>query len=158
MFGADVGMVEGLCFFVSKGKDLFHPRGIRNVSSCLLRWAGADFLFDLHADGFELEAHPFEDIDGHALAELDQTEQQVLGADIGVVESVRFLTSESEDLLSTWSEVVHASPGLEGSEIFFSSFDEIRLSGDSRESKRERTISARIESRSSGESLRPEWS
>ncbi len=97
-----------------------------------------------------------EHIDRDALAELDQPEQQVLGADIVVIESVRFLSGESEDLLGAWGEVVHASPGLEGSLEFFSSFDEIRLSGDSRDCKRERTISARIESRSSGESLRPE--
>ena len=57
-----------------------------------------------------------EDIDGDALAELDETEQQVLGANVGVIESVRFFTSKSEDLLSAWGEVVHASPGLDGSE------------------------------------------
>jgi hypothetical protein len=77
-----------------------------------LRRAGADFLFDLHADGFEFEAHAFEHVDGDALAELDQAEQQVLGADVGMVEAVRLLAGKGEDLLGAWGEVVHASGGL----------------------------------------------
>ena len=124
-----------------------------------LRRAGADFLFDLHADGFEFEAHAFEDVDGHALAEFDQAEQQVFGADVGVVEAVRFLAGEGQDLLGAWGEVVHASPGLVGvGSGLVVVVRGIRVSGESRDCNRERTISARIASRSSGESLRPEWS
>ena len=156
MLGADIRMVEGLGFLVSKGKDFFHAGRVRNVSRSLLWRAGSYFLLDLHADGFEFQAHAFQHVDGHALAELDEAEQQMLGTYIGMVESVCFLSGKSEDLLSAWGEVVHASPGLGESEGFFSSFVEIRISGESSECKRERTISARIESLSSGDSFLPE--
>ena len=55
-----------------------------------------------------------EDVDGDALAELDQAEQQVLGADVVVVEAVGFLARQREHLLGARGEIVHASPGLDG--------------------------------------------
>ena len=67
-----------------------------------LRRTGADFLFHFHAHGFELETHAFEHVDRHSLAELDQAEQQMLRADVGVVEAVGFLAGQGEDLLGSW--------------------------------------------------------
>jgi len=55
----------------------------------------------------EVEPHLLEHVHRDALAELDQPEQEVLGAHIVVVEAVRFFTSERQDLLRTWSEVIH---------------------------------------------------
>jgi hypothetical protein len=46
-------------------------------------------------------------IHGDALAELNQPEKQMFGADIVVIEAVGFLAGEGENLLGAWSEVVH---------------------------------------------------
>jgi hypothetical protein len=51
----------------------------------------------------------FWSIDGDALAELDQAEQQVLGADVVVVEAVGLLAGERQDLLGAGGEVVHTA-------------------------------------------------
>ena len=69
--------------------------------------AGADLLLDFHADGFEVEPHLLEDVDGDALPELDQAEQQMLGADVVVVEAVGFLAGERQDLLRARCEIIH---------------------------------------------------
>ena len=69
--------------------------------------AGADLLLDFHPDGLEIEAHLLQDVDGDALAQLDQAEQQMLGADVIVVEAVRFFAGQREDLLGARREIVH---------------------------------------------------
>jgi hypothetical protein len=48
-----------------------------------------------------------EDIDGDALAEFDQSEQDVFGADVVVVETICLFAGEGEDLLGAWGEVIH---------------------------------------------------
>jgi hypothetical protein len=50
-----------------------------------------DFTLDLLADGLEVEAHLLEDVHGDSLAELDEPEEEMLGADVVVVEAVRLL-------------------------------------------------------------------
>ena len=107
MLGADIGMVERLRFLAREREDLLHARRVGNVADHLRLRAGADLLLDLHADGLEVEPHLLEDIDGDALAELDQPEQQVLGAHVVVVEAVGFFAGECQDLLRAWCEVVH---------------------------------------------------
>jgi hypothetical protein len=64
-------------------------------------------LLDLHADGFEVEPHLLEHVDCDPLSKLDQPQQQMLGADKVVVESIRFLTRQREHLLRPGREVVH---------------------------------------------------
>ena len=64
-------------------------------------------LLDFHPDGLEIEAHFLEDVDGHALPELDQPEQKMLGADVVVIEAIRLFTGEREDLLRPRSEIIH---------------------------------------------------
>ena len=107
VFGADVGVVEGLGLFRSQGEDLLDARGVGNVADHLLIGPGADLLFDLHADGFQVEAQFLEDIDGDALAQLDQAEQKVFGADEVVVEPVGFFARQREHLLGARGEIVH---------------------------------------------------
>jgi len=48
-----------------------------------------------------------QDVDRDALAEFDQAEQQMLGADEIVVESVGFLPRQREDLLRSGRKIVH---------------------------------------------------
>ena len=69
--------------------------------------AGADLLLHFHADGLEIEPHLLEHIDGDALAELDQPEQEMLGAHVIVVEAVGLLPGEGQNLLRAWCEIIH---------------------------------------------------
>jgi hypothetical protein len=48
-----------------------------------------------------------EDVDGDALAEFDEAEEEVFGAHVIVVEAVGLFAGEGQDLLGAWSEVVH---------------------------------------------------
>ena len=107
VLGADVGVVEGLGLLLRQGEDLLHARRVGNVADHLLVGAGADLLLDLQADGFQVEAHFLEHIDGDALAQLDEAEQEVFGADKVVVEPVGFLARQREHLLRARREIVH---------------------------------------------------
>ena len=107
VLGADVGVVERLGFLGGERQHLLDARRVRDVADHLLVRPGADLLLDLHADGFEVEAHLLQDVDGDALAQLDQAQQQVLGADEVVVEPVGFLARQRQHLLGARREIVH---------------------------------------------------
>jgi hypothetical protein len=107
VLGADVGVVQALGFLARQREHFFDPRRVRNVADHLGLGPAADLFFDLHADRFHVQAHLLQDVNGHPLAELDQAEQQVLGAQIIVIETVSFLAGQGQDLLSTGSKVVH---------------------------------------------------
>ena len=109
VLGTDVGVAERLGLLAGEGKDLFHAGCVRNVADHLGLGTGADLFFDLHAHRLEVEAHFGQNVDRHALAQLDQAEQEVFGAHVVVVEPVGLLAGEGEDLLSSWREVVHFS-------------------------------------------------
>ena len=57
----------------------------------------SDDLLDLLADGLERDVHRLEGLRGDALALVDQPEQDVLGADVVVVEHPRFFLREDDD-------------------------------------------------------------
>ena len=61
------------------------------------RAALADDLLDLAAHGLERDAEALEGLGGDAFALVDQPEQDVLGADVGVVQQARFLLGEDDD-------------------------------------------------------------
>ena len=107
MLSPHVSVVQRFGFLGGQGQDLLDPRRVRDVADHLLIGAGADLLFDLHADGLEVEPEFLKDIDGHALAQFDQAEQQMLGADEIVVEPVGFLTGQRQHLLCSRGEIVH---------------------------------------------------
>ena len=107
MLRADVGMVEGARLPASEREHFFDPWRIGDVTNHLRFRAGADLFFDLHSDGFEVEPHLLEDVDGDALAKLDQPEQKMLGPDVIVVEPIRFLACQSENLLCPRSKIIH---------------------------------------------------
>ena len=107
VLGADVGMIERLRFLARQREHLLHARRVGNVADHLGLRAGADLLLDFHPHRFEIEPHFLQDVDGDALPELDQAEQQMLGADIVVVEAVGFFSGKSQDLLGARSEVIH---------------------------------------------------
>jgi hypothetical protein len=64
-------------------------------------------FFDLHAHGLKIETHLLKNIHGNTLAKFNQTQEQMLGADIIVIEAVGFFAGKGENLLGAWSEVVH---------------------------------------------------
>jgi hypothetical protein len=69
--------------------------------------AGADLFLDGGAHGLKVEAHFLKNAHSDALAEFDEAEKDVLGADVVVVKTVGFLAREREHLLSPRREVVH---------------------------------------------------
>ena len=76
MLGADVGVVERLGFLGGERQHLLHARRVGNVADHLLIGTGADLLLDFHADGLEVEADLLQDVYRHALAQLDQAQEQ----------------------------------------------------------------------------------
>ncbi|HEY6770779.1 MAG TPA: hypothetical protein VI386_39060 [Candidatus Sulfotelmatobacter sp.] len=61
----------------------------------------------LHANPLQIEPHPLQHIDCYALSKFDQSEQQVFSSHIVVVEPVGFLARKRQDLLATWSKIIH---------------------------------------------------
>src|SRR5437588_4132829 len=98
-------MIERLCFLAGERENFLHPRRVGNVADDFCLRTRADLFLHFHSYGLEIESHFLEDIDRDTLAELDQSEQQMLGADIIVVEAVGLFASELQDLLSARSEI-----------------------------------------------------
>ena len=70
--------------------------------------AAADDELDGGADLGQLDVHVLEDARGDALALADQAEQQVLGADVVVVEPLRLVLGKRQDLARAVRELVEA--------------------------------------------------
>src|SRR5260370_1360615 len=148
VFGADVRMIERLRFLAGERQNLFHARRVGNVADDFCFRPRADLLLDFHSHGLEIEPHFLENVDGDALAEFDQSEQKVLGADVIVIETVGLFASELQDLLGARCEIVHSSDGV-GFEPLPESVASLLISGLGRTFKRARIICARRWSRSS---------
>ena len=107
MFGADISVAESAGFGDGVGHDLLDARRERNrVGSLGFFGAGADLLLHSAADGLEVEAHAAEDVDRDTLAELDEPEQDVLRADVVMVEPAGFRPGQFHDLAGAGSEIV----------------------------------------------------
>jgi G3E family GTPase len=70
--------------------------------------AAPDDELDGGADLRQLDVHVLEDARGDALALADEAEQQVLGADVVVVEPLRLVLSKRQDLARAIRELVEA--------------------------------------------------
>ena len=70
--------------------------------------APSDDELDRGPDLGELDVHVLEDARRHTLALADETEEQVLRADVVVVEPLRFVLSKRQDLARTIRELVEA--------------------------------------------------
>ena len=66
-----------------------------------------DMLLHLHANPLQIEPHPFQHIDCYALSKFDQSEQQVFSSHVVVVEPLGLLARKRQDLLATWSKIIH---------------------------------------------------
>ncbi len=93
VLGADVVVAQLQRLAERKLEDLLGAGGERDVAAGGLG-ALADDLDDLVADGFQVDAHALERSGGDALALVDQPEEDVLGADVVVVQEPGFLLGE----------------------------------------------------------------
>ena len=66
--------------------------------------AALDELFDFEADLAEIDVEVLEHVGGDAAAFLDQAQQDVLGADVFVVEPLRLLIGQLHDLAGAVGE------------------------------------------------------
>src|SRR3954469_11925383 len=141
-------MVQRLRFLTRKGEDLLHPRRVWNVTDHFGFRPGPNLLLDLHPDGLQIQPHLLEDVDGNALPQLDQAEQQMLGPDVIVIEAVGFFASKRQNLLGPRRKIIHWFGGS-GAVPFSDSFASLVISGLGNTRKRSRIICARKWSRSS---------
>ncbi len=72
-------------------------RGVKGMWPDRRRAALADDLLDLAAHGLERDAERLERLGGDAFALVDQPEQDVLGADVVVVEQACFFLRQDDD-------------------------------------------------------------
>ena len=105
VLGADVGVVEAARLVDGQ---LDHALGARGQAD--LATGGAIAAADDELDGgahlVELHAEVGEHLGRHAVALADEAEQQVLSADVVVVEALRFLLGESEHTAGPFGEFV----------------------------------------------------
>ena len=64
-------------------------------------------LRHFHANALQIEPHLLQHIDCYALSEFDQSEQQVFSSHVIVVEPLGLLARKRQDLLGTWSKIIH---------------------------------------------------
>ena len=83
-------------------------RGVRPTSPTTGAVAAADDEFHGRTNLGELDVHVLEHARGYTFALTDEAEQQMLGADVVVVEPLRFVLSKCQDLPRTVRELVEA--------------------------------------------------
>ena len=103
MLGADVVVAELQRLAQRELQHLLGPGRERDVAAGR-RAALADDLLDLVADGLEGDAEGFERLGGHPFALVDEPEEDVLCADVVVVQEAGFLLSKDDDSASPVGE------------------------------------------------------
>ena len=103
MLGADVVVAELQRFAQGQLEDLFGAWREGDVTGRLLL-ALADDVLDLLADRVERDAERLQRLGGDALALVDETEQDVLGADVVVVEHLGLFLGQDDDATCTVGE------------------------------------------------------
>ncbi|OEI68805.1 Protein of uncharacterized function (DUF3170) [Curtobacterium sp. ER1/6] len=73
-----------------------------------------DDVLDLLADGIERDAERLQRLGGDALALVDEAEEDVLGADVVVVEHLRFFLSEDDNTTGSVGESLEHVLSLAG--------------------------------------------
>ncbi len=107
MLGADVAVIEVARFGHRQFEDLLGARRIGKVGpSRLPGFALLDRLLDLLLDVVQLDAEVLEHLCGDSFTFANQSEQNVLGAHVFVVQSRSFLAGHREDLAYALGEVV----------------------------------------------------
>ena len=97
-----------LSFFGGEVEDFLHARCVRNVAYLFLIRPGANLFLDFQSHGLEVQSHFLQHVDSDALAELDEPQQQMLGAHKVVVETVRLFARQCQHLLGAWRKIAHS--------------------------------------------------
>ena len=105
VLGADVVVAEPACLV---DRELDHPLGTRRQADLADDGpvAPSDDELDRGPHLGELDVHVLEDARGHAFALADEAEEQVLRADVVVIEPLRLVLGESQDLARAIRELV----------------------------------------------------
>ena len=98
VFGADVVVVEVAGLLDGVLDDLLGPRGLGQLAHGDHVGPGLDDLLDLQADLAQVDVEVLQDVGGDAGAFLDQAEEDVLGADVLVVEALGLLVGQLHHL------------------------------------------------------------
>ena len=96
VLSADVVVTKLQCLAERQLENLLCPRGERDVAARRLRPLPDD-LDNLLTDRLEVDAEALETTSSDALALVDQPEEDVLGADVVVVEETSFFLSKDHD-------------------------------------------------------------
>ena len=104
VLGADVVVVEVAGLLDRVLDDLLGPRRLRQLAHGDHVRAGLDDLLDLQADLAQVDVEVLQHVGGDAGAFLDQAEQDVLGADVLVVEALGLLVGQLHHLASPVGE------------------------------------------------------
>src|SRR5262245_40244954 len=107
MFCPDVGMIERLCFLTGKSEHFLNARSVRNVADHFGFRSGTNLFLDLHSHGLEIETHLLEDVDCDTLPKLDQAEEEMLSANVIMIEPISLFTGQRQNLLSARGEIIH---------------------------------------------------
>ena len=107
MLRAHVTVIQSLGLFASQSKNLFYPWGVGDVAGRLGLRSKADLFVHGLPDRIQIETHFLQNVDGNTLAKVDQSEKQMFGPHVVVMESIRFLPCQGKDLLGTRGEVTH---------------------------------------------------
>src|SRR3989344_6154823 len=107
MFGADARTVEGIGLLGGESQDLLHTWRIGNIADRFLIRPDPDLLLDLHPHDLEVNTHYPKHVDRHALAELDEPQEQVFRSHEIVVEAIGFLARKCKCLRRVWCEFSH---------------------------------------------------
>ena len=107
MFRANVIMAQLLGFFLRQRKHLFDARRVRNIADHLGFWPRSNLFFNLQTNGIEVESHFLDDVDSHALPQLDQAEQEMFGADIVMIKPVSLFACQRQHLLGAGCKILH---------------------------------------------------
>ena len=108
VLGADVVVAERQRLAEGQLEDLLGPRRERDLAGGDLL-TGADDPHDLRADALDGDVKGLENAGGEALLLAEQPEQDVLGADVVVLESARLLLREDHDLPGSLCESLEHS-------------------------------------------------
>ena len=107
VLGADVAVVEPARLFDGELDDLLGARRQANLAGHRLL-AAADDEFDGGADLVELDAEVVEDLGGYTVAFANEAEEQVLGANVVVVEALGFFLCEGQNAARSFRKLVES--------------------------------------------------
>ena len=110
VLGADVVVAQAASLVDGQLDDALGTRGQADLTDDRAI-AAADDELDGRADLGQLDVHVLEHACSHALALAHEAEEQVLGADVVVVEALRLVLRERQDLASAVGELVEPIHG-----------------------------------------------